>query len=111
MRKFDNIKLIPEAWLDGTRSAYMDGFAYSISNFNADYVGEMDADLQHPPEVLSEMVAKASEGIDVVVASRYIPGGGATDWSFSRRLVSKGANLLTRIFLRVPVTVQLRVLD
>ena len=103
MGKFDNIKLIQRPGLMGLGSAYMDGFAYSISNFNADYVGEMDADLQHPPEVLSQMVAKAAEGVDVVVASRYIPGGGATDWSFSRKLVSRGANLLTQIFLRVPV--------
>ncbi len=100
---FGNIQLIQRPGLMGLGSAYMDGFAYSISNFHADYVGEMDADLQHPPEVLSEMVKRASEGIDVVIASRYIPGGGAIDWSFSRRLVSRGANLLTKIFLRVPV--------
>jgi dolichol-phosphate mannosyltransferase len=103
MDKFGNIKLLQRPGLMGLGSAYMDGFAYSISNFNADYVGEMDADLQHPPEVLSEMVKKASEGIDVVVASRYIPGGGATEWSIGRRIVSRGANLLTKIFLRVPV--------
>jgi len=103
MGRFDNIKLIQRPGLMGLGSAYMDGFAYSISNFNADYVGEMDADLQHPPELLREMIAKASEGVDVVVASRYIPGVGSTDWSFSRRLVSRGANLLTKIFLRVPV--------
>jgi len=103
MKKYDNIKLIQRPGLMGLGSAYMDGFAYSISNFSADYVGEMDADLQHPPETLAEMVAKAAEGIDVVVASRYIPGGGATDWSMSRRMVSRGANLLTKVFLRVPV--------
>lgn len=103
MGMFDNIKLIQRPGLLGLGSAYMDGFAYSISNFNADYVGEMDADLQHPPETLAEMAKKASEGIDVVVASRYIPGGGANDWSLGRRIVSRGANLLTRIFLRVPV--------
>lgn len=103
MDKFDNIKLIQRPGLMGLGSAYIDGFAYSISNFQADYVGEMDADLQHPPEVLSDMVNRASAGTDVVVASRYIPGGGAVDWSLSRRIVSRGANLLTRIFLRVPV--------
>ncbi len=101
--RFGNIQLIQRPGLMGLGSAYIDGFAYSISNFGADYVGEMDADLQHPPEVLTEMVKLASEGIDVVVASRYIPGGGAEEWSFSRRLVSRGANLLTRVFLRVPV--------
>src|SRR5579872_5749227 len=81
MAKFGNIKLIQRPSLMGLGSAYRDGFAYSISNFNADYVGEMDADLQHPPELLSEMVKKASEGVDVVVASRYIPGGGSSDWT------------------------------
>ncbi len=103
MEKFGNVKLIQRPGLMGLGSAYMDGFAYSISNFNADYVGEMDADLQHPPEVLGEMMKRASEGVDVVVASRYIPGGGSADWSFGRRLISRGANLLTRICLRVPI--------
>ncbi len=103
MNRYDNLKLIQRPGLMGLGSAYMDGFAYSLSNFNADYVGEMDADLQHPPETLSEMAKKASEGIDVVVASRYVKGGSSTDWSFSRLMVSRGANLLTRIFLRVPV--------
>jgi dolichol-phosphate mannosyltransferase len=103
MKRFDNIKMIQRPGLMGLGSAYMDGFAYAISNFNADYVGEMDADLQHPPELLSDMAKKAGEGIDVVVASRYISGGGATDWSLGRRMVSRGANLLTKIFLRVPV--------
>jgi len=103
MGSYDNIKLIQRPGLMGLGSAYRDGFAYSISNFNADYVGEMDADLQHPPETLSDMARKASEGIDVVVASRYVEGGSSSDWTFSRRLVSRGANLLTRIFLRVPI--------
>lgn len=103
MKKYDNIKLIQRPGLLGLGSAYMDGFAYAVTNFKADYVGEMDADLQHPPELLSDMVRKAAEGVDVVVASRYIPGGGATDWSLERRVVSRGANLLTKIFLRVPV--------
>jgi dolichol-phosphate mannosyltransferase len=101
--RFGNIELIQRPGLMGLGSAYIDGFGYSLTNFHADYVGEIDADLQHPPEVLSEMVKRAAEGVDVIVASRYIPGGGSTDWSFSRRMVSRGANLLTKIFLRVPV--------
>jgi dolichol-phosphate mannosyltransferase len=45
----------------------------------------------------------AASGKDVVIASRYIEGGGSKDWSLGRRIVSRGANLLTRIFLRIPV--------
>ncbi|MGI0090511.1 MAG: polyprenol monophosphomannose synthase [Nitrososphaerales archaeon] len=100
--KYDNVDLVQRAKPDGIGSAYMDGFAYSISKFNTDFVGEIDADLQHPPELLVEMTKVASTGIDIVIASRYIQGGGAADWSLGRRIVSKGANLLTRIFLRIP---------
>ena len=104
MLRFTNIKLIQRPKPTGLGSAYLDGFSYALKRFNADYVGEMDADLQHPPEMLVEMCKKASEtGAQVILASRYIQGGGAKDWSLGRRVISKGANLLSRIFLRVPV--------
>ena len=75
------------------------------TRFNADYVGEMDADLQHPPETLVEMCKKASESQcrgNTWIKIHY-RAGGAKDWSLGRRIISKGANLLSRIFLRVPV--------
>ena len=102
-KRFDNLSLVQRPTPTGIGSAYMDGFSYSIKNFNADYLGEIDADLQHPPEVLVEMCRVATSGKDVVVASRYVAGGGAADWSFGRRMVSRGANLLTKVFLRTPV--------
>jgi len=58
----------------------------------------MDADLQHPPELIPELI-RNSEGYDIVIASRYIKGGGIEGWSISRKLVSKSANLLARIML------------
>lgn len=102
-KKYDNVFLLERPSLLGIGSAYTDGFAYAISNFNVDYVGEIDADLQHPPEVLVEMAIVAATGKDVVIASRYIKGGGSRDWTLSRRIVSRGANLLTKLFLRIPV--------
>ncbi len=57
----------------------------------------MDGDLQHPPELIPEMVARAHEGADLVVASRYLPGAtrrGLGSWS--RRLVSRGATLVAQ---------------
>jgi dolichol-phosphate mannosyltransferase len=101
--RYDNLSLLQRPSLVGIGSAYTDGFAYAISNFNADYLGEIDADLQHPPEVLIEMAKVAATGKDVVIASRYIEGGGSTDWTLGRRIVSRGANLLTKLFLRIPV--------
>ncbi len=103
MDGYDNLQLIERPEPKGIGSAYIDGFAYSISKFNADFLGEIDADLQHSPEVLVEMCKALESGKDVVIASRYIKGGSASDWSLSRKIVSKSANLLSKIFLRVPV--------
>lgn len=101
--KYDNLSLVQRPAPSGIGSAYLDGFAYSIKNFNPEFLGEIDADLQHPPEVLVEMSKLATRDVDVVIASRYVQGGGAADWTFGRKLVSRGANLLTKIFLRMPV--------
>lgn len=64
-----------------------------IKNATADKIIVMDADLQHPPEILSQMLS-ALETHDFVIASRYVQGGGVKNWSFSRRIISKVANLL-----------------
>jgi dolichol-phosphate mannosyltransferase len=98
-----NIVLIERPKPLGLGSAYLSGFAYSLEKLHADFVGEMDADLQHPPEVLVEMCKRAAGGYDVVIASRYVTGGGSRNWSLGRRVVSRGANLLAKIFLRLPV--------
>ena len=69
MKKYDNIYLVQRPGLMGLGSAYMDGFQYALSNFDADYVGEMDADLQHPPEILVDMTKAAAENSTDVVVS------------------------------------------
>ena len=65
-----------------------------------EYIAVMDADLQHPPELLPEMLEAARrEGAELVVASRYMRGGGVEGWSRFRLLVSKGASLLAKLLL------------
>ncbi len=54
----------------------------------------IDADLQHPPEVLIELLKATLDGADLAVASRHIEGGGVSDWSIVRRFLSRGAQLL-----------------
>jgi dolichol-phosphate mannosyltransferase len=54
----------------------------------------MDADLQHPPEVCARLWAEMARGADLALASRHVPGGGVSDWSVRRRIVSRGAQLL-----------------
>ena len=65
-----------------------------------DYVAVIDADLQHPPELLPVMLRRAlEEGADVVIASRYVEGGGVEGWSKWRLLVSRAAGLVARLLL------------
>ena len=62
----------------------------------------LDADWSHPPEVLPELVA-VGEGADVVVGSRYCPGGGVEGWPLARRVISGSLNRFTRLASGLPV--------
>lgn len=57
-------------------------------------LGVIDGDLQHPPEVLLQMLNAVEEGADLAVASRHVEGGGVSSWSITRRFLSRGAQLL-----------------
>ena len=57
-------------------------------------LGVIDADLQHPPEVLLKLLQATLDGADLAVASRHIEGGGVSDWSIVRRFLSRGAQIL-----------------
>ncbi|MGI8499746.1 MAG: GtrA family protein, partial [Hassallia sp.] len=59
----------------------------------------IDGDLQHPPEVLSQLLRAIQKGADMAVASRHVDGGGVSSWSFVRRFLSRGAQLLGLIIL------------
>jgi dolichol-phosphate mannosyltransferase len=76
-------------------SAVLRGFQVA----RGDVLGVMDADLQHPPELNLELFARIEQGVDLAVASRHVAGGGVSDWSFSRRLISRGAQLLGLLLL------------
>jgi dolichol-phosphate mannosyltransferase len=67
----------------------------------------MDADFSHPPEHLPELVGgmdpPGGPPIDVMIASRYVPGGGSEGWPLSRRLMSRAVNCYARRLLGLPV--------
>lgn len=79
----------------GLATAVLHGFKYAQGNI----IGVMDADLQHPPEINADLIKAIENGADMVVASRYIPGGGVPNWGLLRRIISKGASTLAHIFL------------
>ncbi len=65
----------------------------------ADVLGVIDADLQHPPEVCERLWAEVARGAELAVASRHVPGGGVSEWSLRRRILSRGAQLLGLLIL------------
>ncbi len=84
----------------GLGQAYLAGFAHALAA-GAERVCEMDADLSHDPRHLPALLA-ASERADVVLGSRYVPGGGVTDWGLARRLLSRGGCTYARLILGLP---------
>ncbi len=85
----------------GLGTAYIAGFKYAIEH-NYDAAFEMDADFSHDPRYLPDFL-KAIENADVVIGSRYIPGGNTPNWSMLRRLISGGGNIFARFMLGIPV--------
>ncbi len=87
------MKVIHRAGKLGLGTAVVEGFAAAT----ADVVGVMDADFSHPPALVPRMLAAfRSTRADVLVASRYVPGGSTPNWPFKRRLLSRVACLLAR---------------
>jgi len=91
------VRVIKREGVRGLGTAILEGFG----NARGDMMGVIDADLQHPPEALPELVAAIENGADVAIASRYVRGGRIEGWPFLRRLVSKGAILLARPLTKV----------
>jgi dolichol-phosphate mannosyltransferase len=86
----------------GLGRAYLAGFAYALDR-GADLVLEMDADFSHDPADLPRLIAAAEDGGDLVLGSRYVPGGSVTDWGLLRKLVSRGGSWYARVILGVKV--------
>ena len=86
----------------GLGTAYRAGFAFGLAH-GYQYICTMDADFSHSPESLPKMLDKAVSGYDLVVGSRYVPGGQVVGSTPSRKLISYGANWLAHTFLGVHV--------
>jgi dolichol-phosphate mannosyltransferase len=86
---------------EGLGPAYIAGFRRALEG-GAGLVIQMDADFSHDPAYLPRLVA-ASEIADLVLGSRYVPGGAITEWGAVRRAISRGGSLYSRAVLGVPV--------
>lgn len=86
---------------EGLGKAYLAGFAWALER-GYERIFEMDADLSHPPATIAEML-RLSETYDLVLGSRWVPGGGTKNWPWSRKLISRGGSLYARTWLGVGI--------
>ena len=97
----DHVHVMHRLGKEGLGAAYLAGFAWALQD-GYDVVVEMDADGSHQPEQLPRLL-DALRGADLVLGSRYVPGGSTENWPRSREWLSKGGNLYTRTVLGVPI--------
>ena len=86
---------------EGLGPAYLAGFRRALE-LGADLVLEMDCDFSHDPADVPRLVA-AADGADLVLGSRYVPGGGTKNWGALRRVVSRGGSLYAQLLLGLRV--------
>jgi dolichol-phosphate mannosyltransferase len=95
------IEVLHRARKEGLGPAYLAGFERAMDQ-GADLILQMDADFSHDPGDIGRLVA-GSAGADLVIGSRYVPGGSIPAWSMLRRLVSRFGCRYARSVLQVPV--------
>jgi len=86
---------------DGLGAAYLAGFTWALEQ-GYDVIGEMDADGSHQPEELHRLL-EALGSADLVIGSRYVPGGSVVNWPLTRLALSRGGNLYVRTLLGIGV--------
>lgn len=96
------VKVLHRARKEGLGKAYLAGFAWALERGYA-LVLEMDADFSHDPRHLPTLLETARQQADLVLGSRYVPGGGTVNWGIGRKIVSRGGSLYARTILGVPV--------
>ena len=87
---------------NGIGPAYLAGFRHALDR-DAGYLMEMDSDFSHDPADLARLLAAVYGGADLALGSRYVPGGGVSDWGLLRRLISEGGSTYARLVLGLRV--------
>jgi dolichol-phosphate mannosyltransferase len=99
--ELEPVEVLHRTEKEGLGRAYLAGFERALAS-GADLVLEMDADFSHDPRDLPRLIEASSEA-DLVLGSRYVRGGGVTDWGLLRRMLSRGGSWYARVVLGVPV--------
>jgi dolichol-phosphate mannosyltransferase len=98
----DQVSVLHRRNKEGLGMAYLAGFAWALER-GYEVMVEMDADGSHQPEQLPSLLV-ALAGADVVLGSRWVPGGSVVNWPFHRKFLSVGGNLYVRFLLGMPIS-------
>jgi dolichol-phosphate mannosyltransferase len=96
------LRVLHRSAKEGIGPAYLAGFRHALQN-GAAFVLEMDSDFSHDPADLTRLLGAIADGADLALGSRYVPGGGVSDWGLVRRLVSEGGSTYARLVLGLRV--------
>jgi dolichol-phosphate mannosyltransferase len=96
------VGLLSRPGKQGLGTAYIAGFRRALAE-GAGYIYEMDADFSHDPRYLLPLLEATETRFDLTLGSRYVRGGGTTDWGAIRKLISQGGNIYARLILGLPV--------
>lgn len=103
IKKYSNLTLFLEEKKEGLGAAYKKGMKYAVDKLGADAVIEMDADFQHDPKYILDLVEKFDQGYDYVIGSRFVKGGSVPkEWDLYRKFLTFGGGLFSRMVLFFP---------
>lgn len=97
----DHVHVLHRKGKEGLGAAYLAGFSWGLERGYGVLI-EMDADGSHQPEELPRLLT-ALKGADLVLGSRWVPGGRVVNWPKSREFISRGGSLYSRVLLDVPI--------
>jgi len=96
------VHVLHRAGKQGLGTAYVAGFKWALAR-DYQFLFEMDCDFSHDPKYLPLMLARARDGADLVLGSRYVDGGGTVNWGPMRKLISRGGSFYARTILGIGV--------
>ena len=99
--EFQPVRVLHRTAKQGLGRAYLAGFGVALEQ-GAELVLEMDSDFSHEPADLPRLIA-AADAADLVLGSRYVPGGGVENWGWTRRALSRGGSRYAQVLLGVSV--------
>lgn len=96
------IEVLHRAGKLGLGTAYLEGFRVALERKHR-FIFQMDADFSHDPADLPRLLAELRAGADLAIGSRYVAGGGTSNWPFWRKALSRGGSLYARLILGLPI--------